>query len=205
MAVRRKKGALLPAPSEPPPVEEPEEPVQYTKRDLGIREAIRSLRWWGKSTKEIAVRVAEQFEIPESQARRQIYIVRAEENEIINAVLKTGRQDQILTNRRLYGLMETKLKEALAEERQAKKAGKEFRPSRLVPTYAELLKCQDLSADLEGNRAPTKQVRVTADVSQGVLDFLGASSPDEIAELLGEGRKLLEGRPVIDVEGSELG
>jgi hypothetical protein len=216
VAVRRKKSPspqAAPASTKPPPAAAAEEEAPLTRHDIGVRGLIRSLLWRASSTKEICVLVCEQYpELTETQVRRQVTLVREENRAQYALAMKTARPDQVISLRTLYGRMETRLANALAEEaklkedaREQKKPVPDYRPSRLVPTYGELLKCQDLIAAVEGNLAPTRQVTVTADVSQATLDFVGAQSAEDLAELLAEGRKLLRDRNVRDVEGVEVG
>lgn len=119
-----------------------------------------------------------------------------------------NRGEAILNVRSLLGRMTRRRAKEEYDEQQAKANKKPFSPSRLTPSYGELMKAHDLLADLEGTRAPTKQFVVTADVSKAKLDLLGVQSAEEIAATIERGKKLLaqkglKGRRVIEAHGEE--
>jgi hypothetical protein len=125
----------------------------------------------------------------------------------------SNRGEAILRLRNLGSQMVRRRAQEEFEEQQARAAKREYTPSKLTPSYGEIVKLESLLADLEGTRAPTKQFVVTADVSKAKLDLLGVQSPEEIAATIERGKRLLaerglkgfKGRRVIEAHGEERG
>jgi len=157
-----------------------------------------------RSPREIIFQMREQFGLSYQQTRRLIASVRDENASQVALAQKTGRGDQILELRDLAGQMMADLARAKSDENRILKRAQEMKergekgpfpvyvPRRHIPSHREILACHDLIARVEGNFAPTKHVVAAGNVSTEILDLLGVSSPEEVAEIVSRGRKVIE-------------
>jgi len=158
-----------------------------TRESVEQRRLVRSLLF-SSSPREIAFVLKEKYGIDRDKVKALIRSVRDENSRAVAIATKTARGDQMIALRTLHGQMLSEIAVERQAEDRARKAGQPYRARRNTATYGDVLACHKLIASVEGNFAPQKSISLVADVSTEVLDLLSVQSPEEVAEMIAEGR-----------------
>lgn len=196
MTVRRKK--VSPRPSTPPPSAELQKAEAElvsafapSKGNVQLWEEIRKHQL-SKSDEEIAILLADKYAISHTAMKSACRRVRARVVALGSEFAKNGRIPQIVELRARAAEASMMIHNERVREQQAEKLGKKYVRRRNTPTEGDVRAYHELIAKVEGNFAPTKHTVISANLSQEVLDILGVQSPEEIAEYIAEGHRLIE-------------